>query len=62
MRCILFAMDPISMVFYGVVCGLLSLAAPGLGGRVPRFAIGVVVGIGGAFVLGYVRQNLIGPY
>ncbi len=50
------------MVFYGVVCGLLSLAAPGLGGRVPRFAIGVVVGIGGAFVLGYVRQNLIGPY
>ena len=44
-------MDPISLAFYAVVCGLLSLFAPSLGGRMPRLAIGAVVGVVAATVL-----------
>ncbi|MDJ0639768.1 MAG: hypothetical protein QNJ20_13090 [Paracoccaceae bacterium] len=44
-------MDPVALVFYAVVCGVLSLAAPTLGGRVPRLAVGAVVGVVAASVL-----------
>lgn len=44
-------MDPISLTFYAVVCGLLSLVAPNLGGMVPRLAIGAVVGVVAATLL-----------
>lgn len=44
-------MDPISLAFYAVVCGLLSLFAPNLGGRVPRLAVGAGVGVVAATLL-----------
>ncbi|WP_412563676.1 hypothetical protein [Thalassobius sp. MITS945101] len=44
-------MDPIALVFYAVICGLLSLFAPSLGGMVPRLALGAVVGIVAAALL-----------
>ena len=39
-------MDPVTLTFYAAVCGLLSAFAPDKAGRVPRFAIGVAVGMG----------------
>jgi hypothetical protein len=50
-------MDPISLAFYAIVCGLLSLVAPNLGGMVPRLAIGAVVGIAAAAILPLIRAN-----
>ena len=44
-------MDPIALVFYAVVCGLLSLVAPNLGGMLPRLVVGAGVGIVAAMVL-----------
>lgn len=44
-------MEPISLAFYAVVCGLLSLIAPNLGGRAARVAVGAVVGAGSAATL-----------
>jgi hypothetical protein len=44
-------MDPISLVFYAIVCGVLSVFAPKFGGFLPRLAVGAVVGIGAAAAL-----------
>ena len=51
-------MDPISLTFYAVICGILSLFAPKLGGRVPRLAIGAVVGLVAATILPVLRAAL----
>ena len=48
-------MEPISLAFYAIVCGLLSVFAPNLGGVVPRMAVGAVVGIIAAASLPFVR-------
>ena len=48
-------MEPISLIFYAVVCGLLSLFAPSLGGRLPRLAVGAGVGVIAAIVLPVLR-------
>ncbi len=53
-------MDPLTLIFYAVVCGLLSLFAPTLGGRLPRLAIGAAVGIAAAIVLPLVRAAIGG--
>ena len=53
-------MDPISIVFYAIVCGLLSLFAPNLGGMVPRLATGAVVGIVAAALLPLLRGMMMG--
>ena len=55
-------MDPIALTFYAVICGLLSAVAPSLGGRLPRLAIGAVVGVIAAAVLPMVRTALAGGY
>ncbi|MEM6385135.1 MAG: hypothetical protein AAF718_02750 [Pseudomonadota bacterium] len=44
-------MDPVALVFYAIICGLLSLFAPNLGGRVPRLAVGACVGVVAASLL-----------
>lgn len=48
-------MDPLALVYYGAVCGCLSL----LGGRIAhpaaRFAIGVAVGIVAVTLLPWLR-------
>lgn len=48
-------MDVTSMVFYALVCGLLSFAGPRLGTPLVRFGIGALVGIIAAAVLPSVR-------
>lgn len=53
-------MDPLSLVFYAAVCGLLSAVAPNLGGPAPRLAIGAVVGIAAAALLPLLRGMLTG--
>jgi uncharacterized protein YjeT (DUF2065 family) len=51
-------MDPITLAFYAIVCGLLSAVAP----RVPRLplrlAIGAVVGIVAASLLPVIKGLL----
>lgn len=37
-------MDIYTLLFYGFICGVLSLVAPKLGGWTPRFLIGALVG------------------
>lgn len=54
-------MEPISLSFYAAVCGVLSVAAPRLGGFVPRLLVGAVVGVIAAIALPSVRA-LIGEY
>ena len=54
-------MEPISIVFYALVCGLLSLFAPNLGGAVPRMAVGAIVGVGAAILLPVLR-GMMGGY
>ena len=53
-------MEPISLIFYAVVCGLLSLFAPSLGGAMPRMAIGAVVGIAAAGTLPFLQGAVLG--
>ena len=48
-------MDPITLGFYAAVCGILSMVAPSLGGRLPRLLIGAIVGIIAASVLPMIR-------
>jgi hypothetical protein len=52
--------DPVTLLYYALVCGLLGLAAPGL--RTPglRFAIGVAVGFVAAGALPALRALLGG--
>lgn len=54
-------MDPISLAFYAAVCGVLSLFAPRLGGRVQRLLAGGVVGVVAATVLPVLR-GIFGGY
>ncbi len=53
-------MEPISLAFYAVVCGILSFFAPNLGGAVPRMAVGAVVGILAATTLPFIRGMMVG--
>jgi hypothetical protein len=48
-------MDPISLVFYAVVCGRLGLGAPNLGGMMPRLAVGAGVGVVAATALPFIN-------
>ena len=54
-------MEPISLIFYALICGLLSLFAPNLGGAVPRMAVGAIVGVGAAICLPFLR-GMLGVY
>ncbi len=38
-------MDPVSMGFYGCICGILGVVLPQLKGRLARFGVGAVVGV-----------------
>ena len=48
-------MDPISMAFYAVVCGALSLVAPSLPRPLARVAAGAAVGVVAALVLPWIK-------
>ncbi len=44
-------MDPITLAYYGIVCGALGAAAPMLGHPLIRFAIGIAVGVVAVYLL-----------
>lgn len=48
-------MDPISLSFYAAICGTLSVAAPKLGGFLPRLGIGAIVGLVAAAALPWLK-------
>lgn len=51
-------MDITALIFYALVCALLSMASPRLGTPVKRLAIGAVVGIAAAALLPVIRTAL----
>ncbi len=51
-------MDPVTLLFYALVCGALGWAGPRLGAPLIRFGIGAVVGVLAASVLPLVHQLL----
>ena len=48
-------MDVTALIFYAAVCGVLSMFAPNMGGRMSRLAIGAVVGVFAAALLPVLR-------
>lgn len=48
-------MDIITVSYYAVVCGVLGMAGPKLGGTVVRLIIGAIVGVIAATLLPTVR-------
>lgn len=55
-------MDPISMLFYAIVCGCLGWAGPKLGAPLVRLGIGAGVGVVAATVLPLVRDLMGAAY
>ncbi|MFV1874794.1 MULTISPECIES: hypothetical protein [Nioella] len=51
-------MDPVTLTFYAVVCGLLGLVSPNLGRPAIRLGIGAVVGLIAAGALPTIRASL----
>jgi len=51
-------MDPLALVYYALVCGLLGLAAPRLRRPLTRFAVGVAVGLVAAGALPGLRAMI----
>jgi len=52
-------MDPVSLGYYAVICGILGVASARLPSPLPRFLLGVAVGVVEAAILPYLKQ-LIG--
>ena len=55
-------MDPVSLGFYAIVCGLLSAVAPNFPRLPVRLGIGALVGIVAASVLPWIKGMMGGPY
>jgi hypothetical protein len=51
-------MDPVTMTFYGLICGVLAAFAPNLGHRWARAVWGLLIGGFAAFVLPFIRTRL----
>ena len=51
-------MDPVTITYYALVCAVLSLFAPRLGGSIPRLFVGALVGMLAAGVLPQLRGVL----
>jgi hypothetical protein len=51
-------MDPVTLAFYAVVCGLLGLVGPSLGRPGLRLGIGALVGLAAAGALPVLRGAL----
>ncbi|MCB1760054.1 MAG: hypothetical protein KDI68_09800 [Gammaproteobacteria bacterium] len=51
-------MDLFNLVFYAVICGLLSLAAPRLGRFPLRLGAGMLVGVAAAAALPAIKAAL----
>jgi len=53
-------MDPINLLYYGIVCGGLALLAPELRSRPARALAGILVGLAAAALLPMVKGLLMG--
>ena len=53
-------MDPVTMTYYGAICGMLALAGPRLSPVAVRFLAGAAVGLVAAWALPHLRQ-MLGP-
>ncbi len=53
-------MDPVSLVYYAIICGVLCWAGPRIGGPVLRVIAGVIVGMLAAGVLPALKAMLAG--
>lgn len=51
-------MDPVTMAFYAVVCGVLGVFAPSLGTYWKRLIVGGIVGLVAATVLPVLKTML----
>ncbi|MDF0601829.1 hypothetical protein P1J78_13870 [Psychromarinibacter sp. C21-152] len=51
-------MDPVTLTYYALVCGLLSAFAPTVRRRIARLAVGAVIGLVAAGALPFVRATL----
>lgn len=51
-------MDPVSLVFYAVVCGGLAAAAPSFQSRRARLVVGTITGLVAATLLPLLRRTL----
>jgi hypothetical protein len=51
-------MDPVTLGFYAIVCGMLSVVSPGLGPMGTRLIIGAGVGLVAAAFLPFIRGSL----
>ena len=49
-------MDPVAIAFYALVCAILSVFAPNLGGLAPRLVVGAGVGIAASVALPFIRD------
>jgi hypothetical protein len=52
--------DIVTLTYYAAICGVLSVAAPYLGNRLVRLAIGVSVGVIAAAILPMARAAMGG--
>ena len=55
-------MDPVSLLYYALICAVLSFIAPSLRTSTVRLAVGAVVGMAAAGVLPFVQQALSTGY
>lgn len=51
-------MDPITLIFYAVICGGLGYAGPRLGAPLMRFGIGAGVGLIAASLLPAIKASM----
>jgi hypothetical protein len=55
-------MDILNLAYYALVCALLSVAAPYMGRRWVRLAVGAIVGLVAASLLPLLKSLIAGPY
>ena len=51
-------LDPTTLVYYALICGVLSLAGPVFQRPAVRFAVGICVGLGAAALLPQIQAVL----
>ncbi len=53
-------MDYFTLVYYGIICGVLGVSAPWLERRIVRFAVGISIGVIAAILLPNLRTMIVG--
>ncbi len=53
-------MDYFTLVYYGLICGVLGVSAPWLEHRAVRFAVGLSIGVVAAILLPYLKTMVAG--